>query len=113
MKYLLLLLSTWLYAVEVVVITHKDCPVCQKWHQEVLPNYYNEAKRNKYPPLKTYELANKMDRDYVMGKVGYINYIPMFVIMDDDRVVASFTGYTGYKEFYSDLEEALEEASNA
>lgn len=101
-------LGSFLYAeVHILAITHKACHVCQKWHEEVHPNYVNEAKRNHYPVLRAYDLSLDIDFEYIINTVENIDSVPLFIVMDDDQVIARFSGYLGYKRFFSDLEEAL------
>lgn len=112
MKRLLLLLLFYGISakLQLIAITHKSCPVCEKWQEEVYPNYVNEAKRHHYPLIKVLDLSVKEHRDYVLDTFGYLSYIPMFIVTNDEEKISEFGGYESYKAFFEDLDKALEDA---
>ena len=69
----------------------------------------NEAKRNGYPVIKIYDIGDEEAQAFVINKLGYISYIPVFAIVEED-VLAQFDGYTDYQSFYKDLDHAMEES---
>lgn len=94
---------------ELVAITHKYCPVCLRWHEEVYPSYSKMARIYGYPEVKIMDIATPEGREFVTNNLGYITAIPYFVIMDD-QVIGKFEGYVDNKTFYQDLNIAMKNA---
>lgn len=106
---LLLAPLTFAKALVLVAVTHQSCPVCQVWHEEVLPYYAFEAKAHHLPVLKSYNIENKEDYEWVFSHISGITALPTFIVFDEEREVGRFTGYRGYEQFFENLKSVCQE----
>ena len=108
-RILILFISSVLWAgpLSLLAVTHSGCPVCNKWHEEVKPYYTFMAQKKGLPQLKTLDIAKKEGRIKAFKTLGAVENLPTFAIMDEDKVVATFTGYIGYDNFFAALDKSL------
>jgi hypothetical protein len=111
---IIILLSSFVYAGEIglLAITHHGCSVCQLWHEEVAPYYDMEAEKMHLPALREYDISDTSNREWVKKNIGVITNLPTFVVMEDDKVLNLFVGYTGYKKFFNELRGEISKVSS-
>ncbi|MEC7030949.1 MAG: hypothetical protein VXW87_04745 [Pseudomonadota bacterium] len=108
-KILFLALTSVILASEfsLIAITHKSCPVCQAWHDEVVPYYDLEAKKQRLPKLSQYDISDNDSRQWVRQNIGGIAALPTFVIVEGGEVKQKFEGYSDYRDFFISLNKAI------
>lgn len=109
-RIILLFISVFASAnLRMAAITHEQCPICHKWRVDVYEGYEQTVKGRDWPMIDVYDLTQASAREWVIENVGYIQYLPTFVLMDDEKnIVHTFDGYVDAEDFFSEVEAALE-----
>ena len=99
------------YAYELLMFSNPACSYCQKFMDEVEPEYHGQNIYSKKLPLRIIPTKGRPPQwfqDAVeAGNIGPIESIPTFVVWHEGREVARLTGYKGKDNFYRDLHNYL------
>ena len=111
----LLLMMCPLYAesLSLVAVTDPGCHFCQSWHDQVMPSYAAKARVYNYPELMVKDYSSRWDRAWIRDHLQHsIEGLPTFFITSGDVVLAEFSGFSSYDDFYKSLDDSLQKASN-
>ena len=99
------------YAYELLMFSNPACSWCQKFMDEVEPEYHGQNIYSRKLPLRIIPTKGRPPQWFNdaldKGNINPIESIPTFVIWDKDRELARLTGYTGKDEFYRNLHDYL------
>ena len=110
-----LLITYPMYAntMSIVAVTDPGCPVCQSWHEQVMPGYLSKSRVYSYPSLVVKDYSSRWDRVWIRDHLRPIQYLPTFFLVEGDKVLDEFSGYSSQDDFYERLDHSLKKAESA
>lgn len=85
-----------------VLIEHRDCPHCRRWHREIGPAW-NASDLGRRAPLRRIDLAaGPVPEDLAMLRGERIT--PTFVLLNAGEEVGRIVGYQGETLFWQQAE---------
>lgn len=92
------------HAAELLMFTRKHCPYCVLWERQVGP-IYPRTDEARIAPLRRIDLDNPAVEAPSLSPG--VTITPTFVLMQDGREVARFSGYSDDLSFWSMLGTSL------
>ncbi len=91
-------------AAELVMLERPGCVWCQRWHQEIAPEYPKTAE-GQQAPLRRVDVTGPWPAD--LAGISSDRYTPTFIVVEDGVEVGRLRGYPGEDFFWPLLAEML------
>jgi len=91
-------------ALELLVVERANCSWCLLWDSEIAP-IYAKSKEGRVAPFVRVDIRELPNITFSAP----IEYTPTFVLIEDNREIERFTGYSSREIFWETLDDILRE----